>query len=155
MSEGMIPVDSLQIDAPPLEESGVYNVMLRRFTVSLKASVKGVLFGACHTEVVDGDFEGANLSNNYIPLPVLITEDMSKGEKYRYGRQNETFARFAKSFGLKGDIPTATFQRPESLKAFEEWMQQFEGNTGKVTIRNQEFPAGSGRMRSGINDFVF
>ena len=68
---------------------------------------------------------------------------------------NAAFSRFAKSFKISGPIPPVSLEHPESIQAFQDHISKAYGNRGKFMVQNQEFPQGSGRMRSSISDFVF
>ena len=157
MSEGQIPVGSgdLPIDTVPMEESAVYTGSLKAAAISTKLDKKGNVYAAIQVEVVDGDFEARTISMNYLALPVLITQDMSKGERIRAMDKGVTFERFCRAFGIKSKMPAVALGDVSTLEAWKEWVEKFYGNIGKFTVRNQEFPEGSGRVRSGINDFVF
>jgi len=153
MGEGEIPVNArdLPISAPVMEDDRVYMVELRKFTVSPKLSVKGVLFGAIQCYVPEGDYEGMTISMNYLPLPIYLTADATKGQKTQAQINNAPFGRFANAFKVDGAAPSVTLSDADSIQRFMEWIERAYGNTGKVTIQNQEW---QGNMRSSIRDFV-
>ena len=162
MSEGHIPVNAgdLPIDTPALDESGVYNVTLKRVVLSPKRSnpkdgSEGVMFCKLQTVVTDGDFEGAFLPLNYLPLPMPILPGMSRGELYQATKLSVGFGRFCRAFRITGTIPDVDLLDIDSINGWQDWIAQFYEAQGKVTIRNQEFPVGSTRMVSGIQDFIF
>jgi len=157
MSNGEIPINvgDLPIDTVLLEESGVYPAALERATVSMKLSKKGVLFCAVQVSVTEGDFEGQMLTINYLPLPVAVGADATKRERIQALNQSAAFGRFCRSFKITGAMPPVSLTNPDSIRAWQDWIEKYYGNNGKVTVRNQEFPEGSGRMRSGLSDFVF
>lgn len=157
MSEGQIPIgiNDLPIDTVPLSESDVYSGVLNKSTISPKLDKKGNIFASVQIEVSLGDFEGRTVMLNYLPLPVPIREDMSKGERIRAQDRAVAFARFCRAFRITGNMPSVSFAAPDSITAWQEWIEKFYGNNGKFTVKNQEFPEGSGRLRSGVNDFVF
>ena len=157
MSEGMIPINAedLPIDSVPMEESSVYNGYLRKATISPKLSKKDVLYCALQLEVADGDYEGRTVMLNYLPLPVGISPDASKAQRIKIQEQNQAFGRFVKAFKISGRIPSVSLSNPDSLTAWQAWIEPFYDKVGKFTIRNQEFPEGSGRLRSSVSDFVF
>jgi hypothetical protein len=159
-SEGHIPVNAsdLPIDTPPLEESSVYDVVLKKVVLNPKRSnpkdgSEGVIFCKLQCEVVGGDFDGAFLPLNYLPLPVLPVG--TKGEIYKATKTSVPFGRFCRAFKITGEVPPVNLGDIDSMNRWQDWISQFYESTGKVTIRNQEFPAGSGRSQSGINDFLF
>ena len=158
MAEGEIPINpqDLPIDTTPLEESNVYTGYFRRATVSPKPSKGGLVFAALQFEVAEGDFEGRTVMMQYMPLPVKVTDTMNKAQRIRaIDATHVPFGRFARAFGIKSNnMPEVTLAAPDSLGRWQEWISQFYDQTGKFTIRNQEFPEGSGRLRSGVNDFV-
>ena len=156
MNEGHIPIDinDLPIDTVPLDESAVYTGILKRATVSPRPDKNGYAFAAIQLEVTEGPYEGRTVMGNYLPLPVSIHEDMSKAERIRAMDKSVAFARFCRAFRVKGTMPPVSHADPTSLADWQEWITQFYDNTGKFTIRNQEFPEGSGRLRSGVSDFV-
>ena len=159
MSDGHIPVNAsdLPIDTPPLDESAVYDVALKKIVLNPKRSKEGtgVVFCKIQCEVAGGDFEGAFLPLNYLPLPIPLESDMSKGERYQATRTSVAFGRFCRAFKITGEVPGVDLADVDSINAWQDWASQYYESTGKVTIRNQEFPPGSGRMQSGINDFIF
>lgn len=159
--DGEIPVNAgdLPIDAPEMDDAGVYTGELKKFTVSPKLDKNDKVYGSLQVEVTQGDFEGYTVMMNYLPLPIRVGENASKGQQVRATLNNVAFGRFVRGFGIKGEIPSvkSVNGQPsrEGVQAFTEFMDMFIGNTGKFTIQNQEFPAGSGRMRPGVKDFVF
>lgn len=159
MSTGQIPVNAsdLPIDTPPLEESSVYDVVLKKVVLNPRKSKEGtgVAFCKLQCEVVGGDFDGAFLPLNYLPLPIALEDGMTKGERYQANKVSVAFGRFCRSFKITGEVPGVDLLDPDSSSQWQDWISQFYESTGKVTIRNQEFPAGSGRLQSGINDFIF
>lgn len=157
MSNGEIPINAgdLPVDTVLLEESGVYPCTLERATVSMKPSKKGVLYCAVQVSVTEGDFEGQMLTINYLPLPVAVGPDASKKERILAMNVSAPFGRFCRSFKITGVIPSVSLSNPDSIRNWQDWIEKFYGNNGKVTIRNQEFPEGSGRQRSSLSDFVF
>jgi hypothetical protein len=155
MSEdGMIPVGSgdFPIDVPALEESGVYTVRLMKVALSPKLDKRDLMYCALQTEVAEGDYEGYVLMRNYLPLPIAVPESASKAAKFQAQRISVDFERFCQAFKIKSAMPVVKGVNDTEGKAlWHEWISQFYGNIGKVTIQNQEF---QGRTRSGINDFV-
>ena len=129
--------------------------MFKRATLSPKLSKKDVLFCSAQFEIVEGDYEGATLMINYLPIPIAITPDDSKAARFQKSRLNEAFGRFCRAFKIVSKMPPVSITDPESYSRWQEWISEFYENTGKVTIQNQEFPVGSGRLRSSVNDFVF
>jgi len=157
MSEGQIPVGSgdLPIDTPPMDESQVYTGSLMRVTLSPKLDKRGGMFSAVQVEVLEGDFEGFTVMQNYLPLPVAVDESMPKAERLRAMARGVSFERFCRAFGIKGAMPIPRLGDSESCTAWQDWIATFYGNNGKFTVKNQEFPEGSGRQRSGVSDYVF
>ena len=150
MSEGHIPVGSgdLPIDVTPLDESAVYNGILKRVVISPRLDKNGNTFCQATFEVADGDFEGKTVMMNYLPLPTLVDADMSKADRIRTRDRGVPFERFCRAFKISGDMPS-------NHEEWQDWISQFYESMGKFTIRNQEFPEGSGRLRSGVSDFIF
>jgi hypothetical protein len=153
MSNGQIPINpgDYPIDSVALDESEVYTVELKRIGLATKFDKGGYLYCNLLTEVVGGDYEGKPLSANYIPLLVPINEDMTKGERIKAQDKSVAFARFARAFKIDN---APIVESPADQERFNQWADMHIGKTGKVTISNQEFPEGSGRMRSSIKDFV-
>lgn len=154
---GGLPVnpEDLPLENVPMEESAVYKCKLVEFKIGARLSKAGVAFGQVRFEVIDGDFEGYQIALNYMPLPVSVNEDMPKATKIKLINQNSMFAKFARAFGIKGPLPAFNFQDLDTHKAYVEHIAQFYGNDGQLTIQNQEFPEGSGRLRPGVRDFVY
>lgn len=157
MTEGQIPINAgdLPIDTVTLEESNVYTGYLRRASVSPKPDRNGNVFCALQLEVAQGDFEGVTVQMNYLPLPQALSSDMTKAQKIKAQNLSAPFGRFCRAFKIHGMIPPVSLTDPRSVGIFQEWITQFYDSIGKFTVRNQEFPEGSGRMRSGVSDFVF
>ena len=159
MTDGHIPVNAsdLPIDTPALEDDKIYDVVLKKVVLSPKRSKdgSGVIFCKLQTEVVGGDFEGAFLPLNYLPLPIAFSDDMTKGERYQATKTSVAFGRFCRAFKITGLVPEVDLNDIDSINAWQDWASQFLESTGKVSIRNQEFPPGSTRMQSGIADFIF
>lgn len=157
MSEGRIPVNAsdLPIDTPALDESLVYDVSLKKVVVNPTRAKNDVVFCKVTFEVTGGDYEGALLNLNYLPLPLPVDSGMTRGELFRANRNNVPFGRFARAFKIDGTVPEVDLLDQQSISDFQDWIAQFYESQGKVTIRNQEYPEGSGKMRSGVNDFIF
>ncbi len=152
-----IPINpaDLPTDGVTMEESQVYPAILEKATVSMKLSKKDVLYCAVQVSIPDGDYEGMVVSLNYLALPIGLPADASKKEKIHAQNLGAPFARFLRSFKITAIMPPVSLGRPDSLQAWQDWVAKAYGNRGKIMIKNQEFPEGSGRMRSGISDFVF
>lgn len=150
-----IPVDNLPIDSTPMDESSVYKAGLDKVTLSPKLDKSGGIFCAVQVVVNEGDFEGRTVRSNWVPLPMAVPEDATKRDKILAADRAVMFGRFCRSFGIRGNMPEVRLVDSESVTAWNEWIGKFYGNVGRVTIRNQEFPSGSGRMNAGINDFIF
>ncbi len=157
MSEGQIPIglSDLPIDTVPRDESLIYHGTLNRATVSPKLDKNGYAYASVQVEITEGDFEGRSVSMNYLPLPVALSPDMTKSQRIRALDKSVSFARFARAFSIHGNMPAVDHSDPDTISMWQEWVEKFYGNGGKFTVRNQEFPEGSGRMRSGIADFIF
>ena len=157
MPAGHIPVGSgdLPIDVTPLDESAVYEGVLKKATLSPKTDKNGNMFCQLQLEVASGDFEGKTVMMNYLPLPTLVTSDMSKGERIKAQDRSVAFERFCRAFKISGKMPAVSHSDVDSLNAWQDWASQFYESQGKFTIRNQEFPEGSTRLRSGVSDFIF
>lgn len=152
-----IPVNAgdLPIDAVQMEESQVYPATLEKVVVASKLSKRGVVYCAVQVSIPEGDYEGMTVALNYLPLPIGVRSDATKKEKIAAQNQSAAFGRFCRSFKITGQVPAVSLASAESINRFHDFMSKFYGNRGKVMIRNQEFPEGSGRQRSGISDFVF
>jgi len=159
MSEesGQIPVNAgdLPIDVVTMEESGIYVGILKQVVINPKLSKKQqIIFCMASLEVAEGDYEGRTVNHNYIPLPVAVTPDMNKAQRIRAIDLSVPFRRFSAAFRITGIIPPVkSLADAEGIRAWHEWISKFYGNQAKFQIRNQEFPEGSGRMRSGVSDF--
>lgn len=153
----MIPVGSgdLPINVDPLSESGVYLVTLDKVGLSPKPDRHGSVYCQLQTTVCEGDDEGYTLAMNYLPTPVYVDADATARERKKAARINFMFERFCRSFKITGKLPEVRLTDYESMEAFKNLMSQHIGNVGKVTAQNQEFPEGSGRVRSSIRDFIF
>ena len=157
MAEGHIPInpEDLPIDTVAMEESNVYTGFLRKAVVSPKPDKNGWVFCALQIEVAEGDYEGRTVGMKYLPLPGEITEGMNKAQRIRAMDKAVSFGRFCRAFTVKGRMPIVSFSEPDSIQEWQTWIEQYYDNQGKFTVRNQEWPEGSGRVRSGIADFVF
>src|SRR5436309_676948 len=99
MSEGQIPVriGDLPVSSDPLDESQVYSAAFKKATLAQKLAKNGAAFCGMQFEVISGDFEGATLMINYLPIPVAILPDDGKAARFQKSRNNEMFGRFAKA----------------------------------------------------------
>jgi hypothetical protein len=156
MADGMIPInlDDLPIDTVAMDDSQVYTGEFTKSTMSPKLDKSGNMFCAIQVAVTEGDFEGRTVMRQWLPMPVAISADMTKRERILAQDRSVTFTRFCRAFGIKGKMPSVALDA-DSVSTWQDWISQFYGNLGKFTVQNQEFPEGSGRVRSGINDFVF
>lgn len=152
-----IPINpsDLPIDAVTMEESQVYPAILEKATIAMRLSKKDVLYCAVQVSIPDGDYEGMIVSANYLALPIPLRPESTKKDKIHATNIGAPFARFSRSFKLPGGMPQVSLARPDTVQAWQKWIAKAYGNRGKIMIKNQEFPEGSGRMRSGISDFVF
>lgn len=154
MSDGFIPVDNLPLEQVTLDDSLVYNVTLEKSTLA-KVDKAGDPFCNLQLQVVDGDYEGKTVMMNYLPLPIAVADTATKAVRIKAQDKSANFARFCKSFGIREPMPVVDMADADSKQRWQDWIAKFYGNTGKITIRNQEFPEGTGKLRSGVNDFVF
>lgn len=154
MADGQIPTNAedLPIDTVPMDDSKVYVGELRKFTCAMKLDKRGGMYASIQIEVTEGEFEGRTVMMNYLALPMKIDPDATRAERIKALDRAVTFGRFSKAFKVKGTIPYA--DGLEGAQGWNNWMETFLGNGGKFTISNQEYPEGSGRIRSGIADFV-
>ena len=164
---GEIPMNpgDLPIDAIVLEESGVYDGVFKRATVSPKPNKSGFVFCALQLQVSEGDFEGITVMMNHLPLPVTAdsladadgVSTPTRKHTIQAHNHNVSFGRFALAFKIKdaAKAPKVDLRDPDSIGRWQEWISQYYNNRGKFTVHNQEFPEGSGRLRSGVNDFMF
>ncbi len=120
----------------------------KKAVINPKADRNGNTFAQLSIEVASGDFEGKTVQMNYLPLPKVVTEGMSKAERIKASDLGVPFQRFCRAFKITGHMPT-------DREAWQDWISQFYESHGKFTVRNQEYPEGSGRMRSGVSDFIF
>lgn len=161
MSEGEIPVNTSQlpIEAINMEDDQIYHGELVKFVVNVgKLDKNGNAFGAVTCRVISGDYEGMSVQHNYIKLPVVPKPGASKGELIRAHNASVDFGRMCRAFKIDG-----TFQQvvpgspdfPQQCAIFQEQIEAHYGKTGKFSIENREFPAGSGKKLSSIKDWVF
>ncbi len=157
--EGGIPIRAGDIptETVTLEESLVYLGSFGKIAVSSKLSKKDVLYCAVQCTVSAGDYEGMTVTINYLPLPVAAGPNASKKMKIQAQNTSAAFGRFRKSIKIPDSavIPTVRLSEPQTIQAFQDFMAKYYGNSCKFMIKNQEFPEGSGRKRSGLSDFVF
>lgn len=161
---GMIPVnpEDLPIEAPYIDDtSAVYHVELNSIK-GPKADKNGVLFIGYNTTITEGDYEGFQIGKNYVKLPLRMPADAKKKERLAIDRHNSDFGRFSRAFKPRGPLeplyaltdPEGGMNNSERVAAAREYLEQCIGNTAPVTVENSEFPQGSGKMRSAINDVV-
>jgi len=154
-----IPVNfgDLPIESAVLEDDRPYKVELTKVTLALKTDKNGNVYCAIQCAVLDDDYEGLPINRSYLALPIGVSADAPKKMRIRVQNHNAPFGRFVRSFKLKSSkpMPAVLDVRDEVARtAWQEYMEQFIGAHGEVTVENSEFPAGSGRVRSAINDFV-
>lgn len=157
MVAGQIPInpEDLPIDVEPMDDSLVYTAILERAAIATKLDKRGGPFASLQFTIADGDYEGRTVMLNYLPLPIPLSEDMTKAEMIRTRDRGVMMGRFARAFHLRGPMPSVTELNDRgAIDEWHDWIAQFYGNVGRLTVRNQEFPEGTGRMRSGVLDFV-
>lgn len=158
MSEsGQIPVNTgdLPIEAIVMDDSLVYTGELTKFVISPKLDKHGNVFGAITLQVLTGDYEGMVCQGNYLPLPRRVGPDADKRDRIAAHNISVSFGRFCRAFNIIDEFPQVDSSNPDTYGAFQAKIEQHYGKSGKFNIQNQEFPSGSGKMRSGVKDFVF
>lgn len=146
----IIPVDmdSVPTQVSPLDESLVYRVVLRKIELAAKADKNGDRYFKVDTEVISGDYKGRHVPDNYVRVPVGAAE-----MEDRLGRRpNEFELREAADKGVRFAQLVKCFNIPYTAKGIE--VQNGIGREGNVTVKNEEYPAGSGDMRSKANQYL-
>lgn len=146
----IIPVDMDQVPTsqPPLDESLTYNVVLKKIEVAGKKDKNGDSYFKVACEVTDGDFKGRSVADNYIRIPVAV----SSLEATLGRRPTEFDVRQAQEKGIRFAQLVKCFTIPYTAKGIE--VQAGVGRTGKVTVKNEEYPEGSGDLRSRIATYL-
>ena len=154
---GGIPVnpEDLPINNVLLEDDKIYEVELTKVAVSPKLSKRDKPYFAIQCVVTDGDFEGITLMRQYIEIPWKLDPDAPKRDRIQFQQSCRDLGRFCKAFKVKGQVVYADREDGSWRESFAEWLDSSVGNRAKVSIQNQEFPEGSGKFNSSINDFVF
>lgn len=158
MVNGRIPtnIGDLPTSQSPMDDSRVYKGILRK--MQKKADKNGNPYYAIMVEVLEGDFEGRMVMDNYIREPKTPeefaaerveleggTEEVTKRDRIRSEDVSVKFGRFSRSFGLKGEV---NFDD-------EHWFDKYVNDAiGSFTINNQEFPQGSGTLRAYVADYM-
>ena len=155
-NEGEIPINTadLNVEAVTMDESGIYTGSLRKAVLSPKPDRNGNLYFSIQLEVANGDYEGLQVSKNYIRVPIAAKSD-SKRDRIQAQNHNQDSARFFKAFKIESVMPAVSLVDPSSFSRWQEWIEPFYDRQGKFTVENSEFPVGSGRRRSAVNDFIF
>src|SRR5262245_39696072 len=156
--QGGIPVaaEDLPISTPTVDDSITYEGTLEKLAIALKVDSGDRIYCAVTCAIVNNDtYEGMSVTRHWLPLPIRVPADASKKMQIRAQIHNAPFGRFSRSFKLRGVPPEVTdFRNEAQREQFMNWIEKFYGNTGAFSIENSEFPAGSGRYSSKINDFV-
>jgi hypothetical protein len=144
--------EDLPIESTPLDDSLIYTGVIRAVNLSPKLDKRGNNYFSVQCEVLEpDDFAGKTVMHQYIPVPVELMENDDKATRMRKLDSSVSMGRFCKAFDIKNP-GVVEESGPERWNAI---LQANIGNVGKFSVRNQEFPEGSGRIRSSINDFVF
>lgn len=135
-----IPVDpdSLPTSYAVMDETMVYTGFIHE--ANLAEDKNGKPYLAVNIEVTQPEeWVGKRVNDNYLPIPGAVTPQMKAGERRQVEERGVRFARFCKAFNPPRPVNTETML----------------GATGKFTIRNEEFPEGSGEMRPRVSGYVY
>jgi hypothetical protein len=146
----IIPVDMNDVPdrQSPLDESLVYRFVLRKIDLVEKRDKNGDRYCKVDTEVISGDYKGRHIPDNYVRIPVGTAE-----LETRLGRKPSEFeAREAGDKGVRFAQLVKCFTVPFTPKGIDP--QNGLGREGNVTIKNEEYPQGSGDMRSKVNQYL-
>jgi hypothetical protein len=147
----LIPIDMENVPTrrSSCDESLVYEVIVRDVEVSQKKDKNGNTYLRVDTEVLGPDeWKSRRLPDNYLCLPAGYGElkDRLGREPKEYEirngmEQGARFARFVRAF--KVPYTTNGIDPRDAI-----------GREGRVTIVNEEYPAGSGEVSSKIKEYI-
>ena len=139
---GAIPVDpsSLVTEYAPIDDSLVYEVMIKELKLSPKPDKSGNAYMSAQFSVVEPDeWRDRVIFDSYIRLPQPITPDMSVGERRVAQDAGVQFARLFKCFKLS--VGENGFVPSEAI-----------GSMGRVTVKNETY---EGKISSKVKEYLF
>jgi hypothetical protein len=143
-----IDMDNVPTSQSPLDESLTYRVVLRRIDLSPKTDKNGDKYYRVDTEVISGEYKGRHVGDAYIRHPITrgMLRDMLKREP------NDSEMREASDKGVRFAQLVKCFSVPYTSQGIDP--EHGIGREGNVTIKNEEFPVGSGELRSRVNVYM-
>lgn len=139
-----IPINPADIptESSPLPDNIVYTAVIRELSIADKVDKNGNSYLKAVLEIIEpDDFRGKKLRDNYIGLPSDVEPNMDARQRQRALENGVRFARLLASAGHHKPAPDID---TDSLL----------GETVKVTIQNEEFPKGSGRLNARVADYL-
>jgi hypothetical protein len=146
----MIPIDMDQVPTSqsPLDESLTYRVILRGIDMSPKSDKNGDKYYKVKCEVVSGEYKGRPVGDPYIRKPIprgelkqILGHEPSDSEMREASDKGVRFAQLVRCFAI-----------PYTAQGID--VAHGVGREGNVTIKNEEYPLGSGELRSKINVYM-
>src|SRR5262245_18823680 len=154
MPEGRIPINmgDFPLNLPELDDSLVYRGELKRVIVNPTTAKNGFTFCKVQFELTaPEEAAGRYIGQNYLPLPVALSQTMSKAEYIQARNRGVPFKRFYEAFHLRGNPPEVDLSDPKTIEEFQEWISQSYGNNGQFTIVNGEY---NGRPTVSVQDYI-
>ena len=134
-----LAVDDLPTDTEPLDPSLVYTGTIKTLIKTDKVDKQGGQFLKGSVTITEPEeWSGKVAFDNYIPLPMEITSDMNDKERRLAKERGVKLGRLSASAKMKG----------------QPHLSEYLDREVQFTIRNQEYPEGSGRMTSSIQDYL-
>lgn len=147
----IIPIDMDEVPTSrrPLDESLTYRVVIRDIGVAPKKDKNGQQYLKVDTEVlVPDEWKGRHVGDNYVRIP-----ETEKQLEERLGRKPNSWE---KQNSLEDATKLARlvkcFKVPYTSAGLE--LEKAKGREGMITIKNEEFPEGSGEFNSKVRDYL-
>jgi hypothetical protein len=149
----IIPVDKDDIGKPPprrppLDESLTYHVALKRLDESPRPDKNGVRFLKSEVEVLDGEYKGRRIYDNYIRRPITKAQFEAEHGRFPNHQEIEDLKTHNRRFNLLVNCFKISFDSG-SIET-----DHVLGREGYVTVRNEQYPPDTGDIVSRLNDYL-
>lgn len=144
-----VDIDKLPSSPKPLDDSQVYRVRCTLCEPSPRPDKNGRYYLRLGFSVIaPEEYRGRVIFDNYVRLPVL--KEQLRNELGREPTPQEIEDEAYRTTRLVRLV--RAFTVPHDSNGID--MTKILGREGLVTVRNEEFPVGSGEIRSRVKDYV-
>lgn len=127
-----VPGSALPTISEDVPEDRPFEAIIKDLTVADNTDKRGHEFLKAQLELVDADWKGKIVFDNYIPIPT--EEEYAAG-----GRALEVGVRLGRLFA--------------AAKCDSDDTDDLIGRTVQITVKNEEYPEGSGRKVPRVQDY--